>query len=294
MNFDYIETFLAVVRTGSFRQAAKQLGISQPAVSQHIKNLEASLNTQLIVRDRKGNQLTPAAQKLLPYAESLVLVTQKAVSAIKSTKFTLGASSNIGIYLLPPYLKEHWEKCCNTYEVDLVIDTNCAIADQLEHGLVDIALMEWWDHRPGFTAQVWQSEPLVLIVPPDHPWRNLPQIPKNYLENIKILGGERDTGTRRLLTQLLGEQVHTIQIVLRLGSTEAVKRAVQAGLGVAIVLSKSVTQEVEAGLLHAIPINIDGKILSKELFVVWRSSLSVDSQCYQFTQILLTTSPKIK
>ncbi|MFN9762346.1 MAG: LysR family transcriptional regulator [Pseudanabaena sp.] len=268
MNFEYVKSFLAVVQTGSFRQAAKQLGISQPAVSQNIKKLEASLNTQLIIRDRKGNQLTPAAQKLLPYAESIVLVTNRAVSALKSTNLRIGASSNIGIYLLPPYLKYHLEQYGNSYEVDLVIDANPLIADKLETGLVDIALMEWWDNRPGFTAQLWQSEELVFIVPPNHPWRHLPQVPKAYLENIEMLGGEKGTGTGRLLQQFFGSQVHKMQISLQLGSTEAVKRSVQAGLGVSIVLSKSVTQEVQAGLLHAIPIDVDNKILRKELLVV--------------------------
>ncbi|AHJ29832.1 LysR family transcriptional regulator [Nodularia spumigena CS-584] len=287
MNFEYVESFLAVVHTGSFHQAAKHLGISQPAVSQHIKKLETSLNTQLIIRDRKGNQLTPAAQKLLPYAESLILVTQRAVSALKSTELRIGASSNIGIYLLPPYLKYHLEQYGNSDEVDLVIDTNPAIANQLEIGLVDIALMEWWDNRPGFTAQLWQSEELVFIVPPIHPWRNLPKVPKAHLENIEMLGGERGTGTGRLLQQFFGEQVHKIRISMQLGSTEAVKRAVQAGLGVSIVLSKSVTQEVQAGLLHAIPIDVDGKTLRKELFVIRRSSLSVNSPVHQFTQMLL-------
>lgn len=287
MNFEYVKSFLAVVQTGSFRQAAKQLGISQPAVSQNIKKLEASLNTQLIIRDRKGNQLTPAAQKLLPYAESIVLVTKRAVSALKSTNLRIGASSNIGIYLLPPYLKYHLEQYGNSYEVDLVIDANPLIADKLETGLVDIALMEWWDNRPGFTAQLWQSEELVFIVPPNHPWRHLQQVPKAYLENIEMLGGEKGTGTGRLLQQFFGNQVHKMQISLQLGSTEAVKRSVQAGLGVSIVLSKSVTQEVQAGLLHAIPIDVDNKILRKELFVIWRSSISCQSPVHQFIQILL-------
>lgn len=290
MKFEYVESFLAVVHTGSFRQAAKHLGISQPAVSQHIKKLEACLNTQLIIRDRKGNQLTPAAQKLLPYAESLILLTQRAVSALESTKLRIGASSNIGIYLLPPYLKYHLEQYGNSYEVDLVIDTNPVIANQLETGLVDIALMEWWDNRPGFTAQLWQSEELVFIVPPIHPWRNLPKVPKAYLENIQMLGGERGTGTGRLLRQFFGNQVHKIQISMQLGSTEAVKRSVQAGLGVSIVLSKSVTQEVQAGLLHAISIDLDGKTLRKELFVICRSSLSFNSPVHQFTQMLLNKS----
>lgn len=290
MNFEYVESFLAVVHTGSFRQAAKQLGISQPAVSQHIKNLEASLNTQLIIRDRKGNQLTPAAQKLLPYAESLILVIERAVSALKSTKLRIGASSNIGIYLLPPYLKHHFELYDNSYEVDLVIDANPVIADKLETGLVDIALMEWWDNRPGFTSQLWQSEELVFIVPPNHPWQNLPKVPKAYLENIEMLGGEKGTGTGRLLQQFFGEQVHKMRISMQLGSTEAVKRAVQAGLGVSIVLSKSVTQEVQAGLLYAIPIDVDNKSLRKELFVIWRNSISCKNPVHQFTQILLNES----
>ncbi len=290
MNFEYVKSFLAVVQTGSFRQAAKQLGISQPAVSQNIKKLEASLNTQLIIRDRKGNQLTPAAQKLLPYAESLILVTQRAISALKSPKLTIGASSNIGIYLLPPYLKYHLQQYGNSSEIDLVIDANPAIVDKLETGLVDIALMEWWDNRPGFTAQLWQSEELVFIVPPNHPWRNLPKVSKADLENIEMLGGERGTGTRRLLQEFFGEQVFKMRISMQLGSTEAVKRAVQAGLGVSIVLSKSVTHEVQAGLLHAIPIDLGSKTLRKELFVIWHSSSFFNSSVHQFTQLLLNKS----
>jgi len=217
-------------------------------------------------------------------------VTQRAISALKSTKLIIGASSNIGIYLLPPYLKYHLEQYANSYAVDLVIDTNPAIADKLETGLVDIALMEWWDHRPGFIAQLWQNEELVLIVPPNHPWRNLTKVPKAYLENIEMLGGEKGTGTRRLLQRFFGEQVHKMRISMELGSTEAVKRAVQAGLGVSIVLSKSVTQEVQSGLLRAISIDVDSKTLRKELFVIWRSSLSLDSPVHQFIQILLHES----
>ncbi|MDM9379664.1 LysR family transcriptional regulator [Chlorogloeopsis sp. ULAP01] len=287
MNLDYVQTFLAVVRTGSFREAAKQLGISQPAVSQHIKKLEEILKSQLIVRDRKGNQLTSTAQIFLPYAESLILTTERAVSALKLSKLTIGASSNIGIYLLPSYVKYYLQQYGNSCHVDLAIEPNPAIAHKLETGVVDLALMEWWDHRPGFTVQLWQSEELVLIVPPHHPWCNLPSVPKAYLETVEMLGGERGTGTGRLLQQYFGEQFAKMRISMQLGSTEAVKRAVQAGLGVSIVLSKSVTQEVAAGILQAIPIHVDGKPLRKELFVIWRSGLSTNHPCHQFAQMLL-------
>ncbi|RUR83146.1 hypothetical protein PCC6912_25200 [Chlorogloeopsis fritschii PCC 6912] len=94
---------------------------------------------------------------------------------------------------------------------------------------VSLALMEWWNHRPGFTVQLWQSEELVLIVPPYHHYP----------------------------------------------------------LGVSIVLSKSVTQEVQAGILQAIPIHVDGKPLCKELFIIWRSGLSANHPSHRFAQMLL-------
>jgi DNA-binding transcriptional LysR family regulator len=287
MNFEHVETFLAVVKAGSFREAAKQLGISQPAVSQHIKKLEAYLNTQLIIRDRKGHQLTPASRTLLPYAESLVAVTQRAELALKSSELRIGASSNIGIYFLPPFLKRLEQTHNPAYAVDVIIDTNLAIIEKLENGLIDIALMEWWDNRPGFTAQLWQRAELVLIVPPDHPWRTLTKIPAGYLENIAMLAGEKGTGTRYVLEQFFGELISKMQVTLQLGSTEAVKRAVQAGLGISLVLSQSVTQEAATGLLHAIPIDTGSRVLRKELFAIWRSSHALGGPVEQFIQILM-------
>ncbi|NBD32615.1 MAG: LysR family transcriptional regulator [Cyanobacteria bacterium] len=289
MNLEYIKTFLTVARTKSFRVAARELGISQPSVSQHIKKLEESLNSQLIIRDRGGNQLTLKALTFLPYAESIVYVVERSKSALqeKNLNFSIGASSNIGIYILPPYLKRYLTSFEDPPRVELKINSNPQIADKLAFGEVDLAVMEWWDHRLGFSAHLWGYEELVLITPPDHPWQNLPVITKGFLQDIELLGGERGTGTGRLLKQYLGSKAETMQVSMQLGSTEAVKQAVQAGLGVSLVLADSVTQEVQNGTLKAIPIDLDGIPLRKELFLVWRNSLPADSSPIQFAQMLL-------
>lgn len=289
MNLEYIKTFLTVARTKSFRVAARELGISQPSVSQHIKKLEDSLNSQLIIRERGGNQLTLKALTFLPYAESIAYVVERSKSALeeKNLNFSIGASSNIGIYLLPPYLKRYLTSFEDPPCVELKINSNPQVADKLAFGEVDLAVMEWWDNRSGFSAHLWRYEELVLITPPDHPWQNLPVIPKGFLQDIEILGGERGTGTGRLLKQRLGSQAETMRVSMQLGSTEAVKQAVQAGLGVSLVLADSVVQEVQNGTLKAIPIDLDGMPLRKELFLVWRNSLPSDSSPIQFAQMLL-------
>lgn len=287
MNLEYAQTFLAIVQTGNFHEAARQLGISQPAVSQQIKKLEEILNVQLIIRSRAGNQLTPEAKLFLPYAESMVLLMERSIAAMKSAQLTIGASSNIGTYILPPYVKEYMEGQGRFCHIDLVIEANPAIAQKLEFGVIDLAVMEWWDNRPGFTVRLWRTEELVLIVPCDPVWSHLSSIQEVDLETVDMLGGELGTGTERLLRQYFGDRIAKMRISMQLGSTEAVKQAVRAGLGVSIVLAASVRQEVEAGMLRAIPINTNGKPLQKELFAIWRSSLSRDSSPYQFAQLLL-------
>lgn len=147
--------------------------------------------------------------------------------------------------------------------------------------------MEWWDNRDGFTAWTWRHEELVLIVPPEHPWKSLSVISKESLQSIEMLGGERGTGTGRLLKQHFGNQAQSIKVLMNLGSTEAVKQAVQSGLGISIVLAESVKQEVADGSIHAVPIDLGGIPLQKELFVICRQHLSPESLAIKFVSMLL-------
>lgn len=285
LNLEHIASFLAVLRTRNFRAAAHERALSQATVTQHIQKLEAALNTSLIARSHAGCTPTPAGTALLPHAESLLRVNTRVLNLMHKPAIAIGASSNIGVYLLQPYIKSFLAQTDGEYPIDVVIQNNLAIAEKLECGELDLAAMEWWDGRPGYAAHLWRQEELVVIVAPYHPWARLSAIPPSLLKEEPILGGEAASGTGTLLKQHFGDQIHGLQTAMQLGSTEAVKRWVKAGLGVSIVLSSTIFEETLAGTLRAIP--LAGEPIRKPLYVIWRETLHKDSLPLRLARRLL-------
>jgi DNA-binding transcriptional LysR family regulator len=269
LNLAWVKTFLALVETKSFQAAADQLRLAQPTVSQQIRKLEEHLGVVLVHRSRAGCEPTEAAFTFMPYAESLIRISKRALQTVRTGHLRIGASSNIGIYILQPHVRRFLRNR-DPAQFDLVIDRNSVIAQKLEDAEVDVAVMEWWDGRPGFLWKRWRSEPIVLIVPPDHPLAAYPQISKRKLAELALLGGESGTGTGRLLDSYFAKGSRRPRVAMQLGSTAAVKEAVKAGLGVSLVLQAAVVEEVHSGTLRAIP--LQPPALEKDLFVIWRDT----------------------
>jgi DNA-binding transcriptional LysR family regulator len=270
LNLLWVQTFLALIEQKSFQGTAEKLGIAQPTATLHIQKLEEQLGKPLFLRSRTGCEPTRDALNFLPYAQSILRVNDRALAAVSGGHLRIGASSNVGIYLLQPhirsYLQTHRDKV-----YDIVIDRNPAIAQKLENSEIDVAVMEWWDNRDGCHAQYWKSEPVVVIVPPDHALGSQAHISRDELSRHDLLGGEPGTGTGRMLARYFGASVSIPRVAMQLGSTEAVKQAVKAGLGISLVLASAVADEVKAGSLRAIP--FVAPPLEKELYVAWRDRL---------------------
>lgn len=249
-----------------------------------MRKLEAALGARLIERDARGCLPTRAGTGFLGYAESLLRLNTRAIEALHADRIAIGASSNIGIYLLQPYIKSYFDGGTGRRPPDIQIHQNPVIADKLDVGEIDVATMEWWDQRPGYVAHAWRREELVAIVPPGHPWVELPRLPRAVLQGVSLLGGEPGTGTGRILARYFGEQPGGMQIGMRLGSTEAVKQWVKAGLGVSLVLAGTVAEECREGTLVAIP--LEGESPNKDLYVIWRESLAADSPARAFGEWL--------
>jgi DNA-binding transcriptional LysR family regulator len=282
IDLERVATFLAVARYGGFREAAKHTGLSQPAVTQHIKRLEQSLNVNLIDRSNAGSTLTAEGRTFLPFAEHLLCICSRVRAVFERSSIAVGASSNTGTYLLQPYLKAYKET--SQHALDVVIGDNTRIAEKLKGFEIDVAVMEWWDHSPGFVVEVWRREELVLIVPLQHPWAGLNSIPRHWLKDLTFLGGERGTGTGRLLQQYPGEDASAISVSMQLGSTEAVKHAVHAGLGISLVMAAAVERERRNGWLHAIP--IEDEPPRKEIYLIRREGEQHDGPAVQFMDFL--------
>ena len=230
LNLAWAKTFLTLIDTKSLQAAADQLQMAQPTVSQQIRKLEEELGVLLLHRSRIGCEPTEAALTFMPYAQSLVRISEHAVMAVRSGRVRVGASANVGIYVLQPYLRKFLRQH-DPALFDLLIDRNPVIAQKLYDSELDVAIMEWWEQRPGFSWKRWRSEPLVLIVPPDHPLCESRQISKRKLAEMDLLGGEPGTGTGRLLESYFGNTGRSPRLSMQLGSTEAVKEAVRRAWG---------------------------------------------------------------
>ena len=273
-----------MIEVGSFRDAAQRLGLAQPTVSQHVQKLEATLGHLLIERNRARATTTAAGLRFLPFAKALLRLAERAQAALERGNLAIGASSNIGVYLLQPLVRAFASEQPSVSPIDIRIGTNPETARRLQDAEVDIALMEWWDDRPGFEAAVWRREKLVVILPAGHPWGTRRSIEKRMLLREPMIGGEPGTGTARLLQQTFGVDANSLKIGLQLGSTEAVKQAVRAGLGISITFESAVRDEVRAGTLQAL--SVEGTPLSKPLFSVFAAGLSATSPAAQFHAFL--------
>lgn len=285
MNLDHVESYLAVVRSGSFHGAARARNLSQGSISQHVKKLEASLGVTLLKRDRPRCRPAPRTEPFVQYAEALVSLADRAGRIFSRPTLVVGASSNIGVYLLQSYWRRFHDRHGEKIDARLVIDTNPAIAEKLDASAVDVAVMEWWDGRPGFIAIPWRDEDLVVITPPDHPWARRKALPATELFSVPILGGGSGTGTGRLLRQKLGRRAARLTVVTDLGSTEAVKQAVRNGLGISLVLAGTVSEERRFRTLGVIPVIAPS--LRKRLYVVHRKGLADDEPPSRFVHLLL-------
>lgn len=265
MNLSLLQSFVALAEAGGFQTAAERIGIAQPTLSQHLKKLESDLGTELVSRNHAGSRLTPAGVRFLPHAQQVLASAKRARDAARSDTLKIGCSGNIASYIMPQNLAAFLATVDTNMLWEVVSAPNPKIAEMLLTGEVDLAAMEWPLSHSAVCVEAWAREEMVVIMPPDHPFAARSEISFDDLKTLRILGGERGTGTGTLLNEALGPRAAELNTVGNLGSTEAVKRAVAAGLGASIVLERAVRSEVASGDLAIC--RLKGKPLTKPLYL---------------------------
>ncbi len=243
MYLGYLTTYRELVRSRNFHETAKRLGLSQSTVSQHIRRLEEFLGVQLIIRKHSGCELTPQALRFNDTADGILSLLDRARESLQRGQVLVGASTNIGTYLLQPELAKCAARLGDDLDFRLQIDRNDRIVEQLLHHQVDIAFTEWWAPQKGFHAELWRKEPLVVILPAKHPLSAQEELDPSSLIHEPMLGGEQATGTGRLLRDQLGDVAEKYSIHMNLGNTMAVIEGVRNGLGISIVQRSAVARE---------------------------------------------------
>jgi len=252
-----LRVFCAVAETKSFSKASELIHLTQPAVSLQIQAMEELYETRLF--DRSGNSinLTPAGEILYKRAKEILALYAEAqhniseiTGAIKGS-LSIGASSTIGNYLLP-HIIAAFKKKVPQVNISLVVSNTKTITERLNAGEIDIALVEGDVSKQRFSVETLLSDELVVIMSPAHPWADRRNVPAIDITKEPIIMREEGSGTRQIILKYLEEhgiKLDQLKIALVMGSTEAIKGAVEEGLGVSIVSAWAARKNLKQGLI---------------------------------------------
>jgi DNA-binding transcriptional LysR family regulator len=253
-----LEIFVAVARARSFRRAAEQIALSQPALSQQVKELERELGAPVFDRLGRTIGLTDAGRALEEHAQRVFATLQGAREAIAELRglergtLRLGGSTTPGIYLLPRLLgrfKQRYPRVA----LSLRIGNSREIEERVRATEVDLALVGGHVSDARETCvEARLVDRLALIVPSRHPWARRRQIAPERLADECLLLREEGSATRRVTESALARAGVTTRTWLELGHTEAIKHGVQAGLGVAFVSRYAIQSELADGRLRVV------------------------------------------
>ncbi|GIV89091.1 MAG: LysR family transcriptional regulator [Chloroflexus sp.] len=255
LNLHLLRIYVAVLDHGSFTRAAEALTMSQSAVSRAVQELERQLGTVLLERRPRGVAPTEAGAILGEHArrifahERLAIESLNELRGLQRGRLAIGASSTIGTYLLPPLLGAYHRQYPGI-ELFLDIGNTQQVMEHLLEYRIEVAYVEGPvapDERLHITP--WRDDELVVIAAPDHPLARRAHLTEADIIGAPFVLREPGSGTREVMEQALAERGITVQPVMELGSTEAVKHAVSAGLGLSIVSKVTIQMEIIAGRL---------------------------------------------
>jgi DNA-binding transcriptional LysR family regulator len=257
MDLRQLEIFVKVAEFKSFSKAAEALFLTQPTVSEHIRTLEQELGVRLLDRLGRGAEATAAGRLLLSHATRMLQLQREALQAMDSFQGRLAgdllvaASTIPGEYVLPPLIGRFKEKFPDI-AITLLIGDSRAVVDWVAEGRAEVAVVGARLPHRGIDYRELMPDELVLVVPVGHPWHGKKEVGLDDLRAEPLLMRERGSGTRAALESALaqaGLDLSAFRIVGEMGSTQAIKQAVKAGVGVSIISRRAVEEECRSGLV---------------------------------------------
>ena len=257
-----LQVFYTVARQLSFTKAAEQLFMTQPAVTFQIKQLEAHFSARLFERNHGRIALTPAGHLVFEYAERILGLSEEMQTRVAeltgatSGPLLLGASTTIAEYILPRILGE-FKVAHPQVHVHLTVGNSEMIEGRIAEHALDLGLIESPSHLPGLASEVCCEDELVLICSPAHKFAQAAAVKPHELAGEPFVSRELGSGTREFMDQYLRRckvAPEDLNMVMELGSPEAIKGVVETGLGVAIASRATVGKELKLATLAAVPL----------------------------------------
>jgi DNA-binding transcriptional LysR family regulator len=263
MELRALKTFVAVAESESFTRAGARLKVSQSAVSQQIRALEKSVGSSLFTRRSRNVALTQAGNVLLPYARQILAKVEEAQAVISDYesmgrgRVAIGAGGAICHHILPQLLKEFSARF-GKIEMQVLSGFSNETLDRTVNGAVDLGIVVMPAGTDGVVATDLGRDELVAIAPTGHTWENAERIRPRDFADEKLVVYERNSRTFRIIETFLLEDGVFPHFAMEIDDIDAVKKMVEAGLGVAVVAEWTVREEIAAGSLIARPLGTSG------------------------------------
>ncbi len=291
-----LQILTAVAHHESFSRASSELHLTQPAVSMQIKQLEAMLGIPLFEHMGKKIHLTEAGRAVLECGEvieqQLVNLehTLADIQGLKGGTLTVSATSTASVFaarLVALFRTLHPD--VHTF---LNVVNRATLLQHLSANSIDLALMGKPPENSHLVAQAFMKNPLVIIAATDHALANKRDIPFSRLVNEPLIGREQGSGTRMALEKLFTEHGHQFEPAMEMNKNEAIKHAVEAGLGLGLVSLHTVRAEIASGQLCVL--DIQGFPLQREWYLVQREGKRLSPAASAFAQLVLREAEQIE
>ena len=289
MHIETLKVFCDVVETGSFSVAASQNFITQSAVSQQLRALEAKYKCRLLERGRGGAKPTPAGEILYRGSRAILEAYREVDNELQDLgKVVNGALRvsivySVGLHELPPYLKEY----LRSYpEVNVHVEYSRAnkIYDAVISGVTDLGIVAYPARHPQITMLPFREDRLVLVCPPEHSIANLRRVTVAKLSDQAFIAYERDIPTRKAIDQLFKAHDAAPRYVAEYDNIETIKRAVEIGQGLAIVPLPTVAHETRLGTLKVV--QLADVNLMRPLGIIYKRGRHLSPAARKFIDVL--------
>ncbi len=276
-----LKVFCTVAETKSFSKASEIIHLTQPAVSLQIQALEELYETKLFDRSSSTVSLTPAGEILYRYAKEILALYAAAeknigeLTGLVKGSISVGASTTIGNYLLPNVLAD-FRRTHPKIKVHLFVGNTKRIVEYLNSGNIDFGIVEGDIARQKLVIEKLIVDELVVIVPPLHPWAKKREVSIYDVIKEPFILREEGSGTRQIIEKYLskhGISTHEMKAAMMLGSTVAIKGAVESGVGISIMSRWAARKESKYGSLKLLSIK-EEKLLRDFSLIYQKNSIA--------------------
>lgn len=290
-----LKVFESVARHLSYSRAAEELHLTQPAVSMQIKQLEDNISLPLFEQLGKKIYLTDAGHELYQYSRAIAQQLSDMEVALEELKGMERGKLNIAVVTTANYFAPHLlAKFCQRYQgvtVSLNVSNRETVLRQLADNLIDLAIMGQPPENLDIESESFMENPLVVVAPPDHPLCQEHDIPVKRLANETFLVRESGSGTRSAMERFFAAHEIKIKKGMETDTTEAIKQAVQAGMGLGIMSRHTVELELETKRLKIL--DVQGFPIVRFWHVVNRKNKRLSSIANAFKDFLLKEAEKL-